>query len=114
MKSDPKLRRIFLDLNKRWFGGLLPVETVHLWYEPLGKTAQETVLVTPAIEGEPMECVIKVDPMFYGLVRHTKRDMIHECVHIEQWPKKRWKDHGKKFKARMRQLVEMGAYDNLF
>lgn len=114
MKSDPKLRRWYLDLNKRWFGGLLPTETVHLWWEPTGTAAMLTSDEVLGCEGEPPELAIRVDPMMYGLPRHVKRDMLHEMVHVEQWPNTRWKDHGKKFKARMRQLVEMGAYDKLF
>lgn len=83
MTNDPKLRRWYLTMNKKWFGGTLPTETVTLWWEPLGKPAAETSEILPAHEGDPAELVIKVDPMLFGLARHARRDLLHlSLIHI--------------------------------
>jgi hypothetical protein len=56
---------------------------------------------------------VRFSPEMKEYRRYTKMILLHEMVHVEQRGQK-IKDHGTKFKSRMRELVAQGAFDNLW
>jgi hypothetical protein len=65
------------------------------------------------ITNEDGSHLIRFHPSMKPFKRYTKMILIHEMTHLEQ-RNLRIKDHGIKFKARMREHVSHGAFDKLW
>lgn len=107
MTSDPQLRFWLLRFNELYYGGELPTDRIAVWWEPCGKDA-----ATTRLEDED-EYVIRVDPSLTGLLRHAKKDLLHEMAHVKLWPFRKLKDHGKRFDAEIQRLCGFRSYRRL-
>lgn len=113
MRSDPRLKSIYRYLNKKYFNNSLPNIPVvfrdasHFKKQKWG--GKRTVAIT-AFEGRtPILVALKTSNS--RLYADTKMDLIHEMVHVA-YPAL---DCSKKnFKMKMRELVSMGAFDDIF
>jgi hypothetical protein len=95
--SHWSLRRYFNYYNRKYFGGRLPADTQLIW-DAQGSTHAY------AINGS-----IHMDHALRGFTKYAKMVLLHEMVHIEN-PRL---SHGIKFRNRIRQLFEAGAFDDL-
>jgi hypothetical protein len=105
MASEPKLKRQYMRLNRKWFHGELPPDTEVYW-EASGHSAFTT-------KHDDGHFIIKFDPGIAQYERYVEIVMLHECVHVEQWHYHRRATHGLKFWARIVQLFLQGAYKDL-
>lgn len=111
MTSDRRLRRWYNAINRKYYAGQLP-EDVELWWEPVAGGYADTSEIERAPGTEP-QLLIRIDPSLIGMPEIAQMKLRHECIHVAQWGKKRWKDHGKKFHQELDRLYAAGAFRNL-
>lgn len=109
MKSDPKLRKWFLAINRSFFDGQLPLET-RIWWQPCGTSMGVSFEIEPAKDGKPAILGITIDPCLAGLPRLTKVVIAHECCHVKLWPITHLVDHGRKFDEEIQRLCTFRKY----
>lgn len=115
MRSNPALKKIYNEYNKRWFGGKLPVAVKIYWGkdgECLGQVEYEGVVrrtnALQKYEKADIEIVLnKATRKFPRIFRTT---ILHECCHVKLLPNRH---HGDKFQQEIRRLVRIGAYNDL-
>jgi hypothetical protein len=96
---DKRLRRIYLNYNRRYFKGELPTDAEIVW-EPLAGSLLG------------YQCGDKI--ALNAKMKHAdviwRGTLLHEMVHLELPAKVK---HGPRFRKRMRELVAQGAFDGL-
>jgi hypothetical protein len=109
MTSDRQLKNQFASFNRKYFGGLLPENTV-LIYEPVPKCDGVTCPVFEVADG----CFeIKIDPALKGSPCYWRIVLLHEMAHVAVWPRHPKHQHGKTFRDEISRLFAMGAYTKL-
>jgi len=111
MRSDPTLRRIYREYNRKWFNGALPAIPV-VWGETRRFPRSEgksTLALTNFEANSPMQIVFA--PRLrknkeWNLVRCT---MLHEMCHVALPYKVA--PHGRAFQNLMRDHAMRGAFD---
>jgi hypothetical protein len=96
---DTRLRRVYLNYNRKYFGNKLPKDAEIVW-EPLTGT------LLGYQQGDKIALNAKMkhaDVIWRGT-------LLHEMVHLELPAKVK---HGPRFRKRMRELVAQGAFDGL-
>lgn len=111
MHSDRRLKRWYNSINRRFYAGQLP-DDVELWWEPCAGAYAETLEIERAPGAEP-QLLIRIDPCLIGMPEIAQIKLRHECIHVAQWGRKRWKDHGKKFQQELDRLYHAGAFRHL-
>jgi hypothetical protein len=113
MRSDPYLKRLYNQYNKKYFGNQLPKIKVH-YASPaqfvkrkLGKTTCAATLYDE--NHKPVAIVIKkFKRKAYGYI---KSDLLHEMVHVALPFRV---DHGPRFQAEMLRLAMAGAFEKVW
>jgi len=116
MESHWSLRRFYLFINRRWFNGELPLDTILTW-EPCGddRWASCELLSDGRFH-------IRIDRAVRGIHSYWLQLLFHEMAHIQVYlTTGRWincdkRIHGKKslFQAEMKRLAAAGAFDDLW
>lgn len=110
MHSDPRLRRIFLRLNRRYFGGRVPRKTRVVWRMP-GRgqdMGQDNVgEFQPCIGGRPL---ILMHPHLARRERakQLRETLVHEMAHAMTWMGSKVA-HGTRFQREESRLGRLGA-----
>jgi hypothetical protein len=116
LESHWSLRRFYLYLNRKWFDGELPLDTILTWEPCDANTWAECHYL-----GDN-RFHIKIDPGLRGIQEFYLQVLIHEMVHIEvalatgRWNTDCKRLHGKhsRWQARMHELAAAGAFDDLW
>lgn len=99
--SHLQLRRYYNHYNRKYFNSELPTDTILLW-SPCDDANGITDWIDDAAR-------IRIDPSIQAAYKLVRITLLHEMVHVYK-PRL---GHGKKFKAEIRRLVALGAYDDL-
>lgn len=116
MESHWSLRRFYLFLNRKWFDGELPLDTILTW-EPC---VDDTWATCELLDSGQFH--IRIDRAIRGINSYFLMLLLHEMCHIKvyrttgRWLNCQKRLHGKKslWQAEMRQLAEAGAFDDLW
>jgi hypothetical protein len=100
--SHLQLRRLYNRFNRLYFNSELPTDLEIVW-----SPCDDANGITYTAGCTPFR--IEIDPSIQGQVRFTHIVLLHEMVHVHR-PRL---GHGKRFKAELRRLVALGAYDKL-
>lgn len=103
LESHWSLRRYYLHLNRKWFNGELPLDTIITW-EPCVKAYGYCEDLGNG------RFHIRIDTALKGLDEFMLITLLHEMCHVKVWDAK----HGRKWKAEMRRLAAAGAFDDLW
>lgn len=103
MNSHWSLRRFYLYLNRKWFDGDLPSDTVVTWEPCVNAHGQCHDLGDGKFH-------IKIDTSLKGLHEFMLITLLHEMAHVKVWDAK----HGRKWRGEMRRLAAAGAFDDLW
>lgn len=109
MRSDPRLKRIFNEYNRKWFGGKLPGSTVVRWARSKKdlKFECESKTVLACADNE----TIVMSPWMKGSTNLCRFTMLHEMVHVKLPP---IAGHGPRFQKEMHRLARAGAFAKLW
>jgi predicted SprT family Zn-dependent metalloprotease len=111
MASEPKLKRKYMWLNRKWFGGRLPPDTDVYWEATGAAGVTDEYQDT---EGHYTgQLYIRLDPGIAEYKSYLSIVLLHECVHVEQWVHQRRVHHGIRFWARIVELFLAGAYRDI-
>lgn len=105
MESHWSLRRFYLFLNRKWFDGELPADTVVTW-EPC-QTDCVWAECEHRLDGRYH---IRIDPRMKDMKEFMLLLLLHEMCHVKVWGA----NHGRRWKAEMRRLAARGAFDDLW
>lgn len=105
-KGELVPQKVYDEYNRLYFGGKLPSVPVK-WSRKHTKDCRGCCEYDPKL-------AIYLNPRFRGWERSWCFTLIHEMVHVEQRHDVRAKDHGHKFQKRMKQLVNQGAFADLW
>lgn len=97
--SDALLRRLYLDFNRRFFNGELPLDTKVIWMPVPDANVAETT--------KPDTFLIKISPSISGFRRFFKLILIHEMCHVKLWGR-RGDYHGRLWKEEMIRVLKLG------
>jgi hypothetical protein len=101
---DPN--KLYIEYNRLYFGNKLPNVPV-IWSRKHTKDCRGLCVYSPQL-------VIYLNPKFKDWERIWAMVLLHEQVHVEQRHDLRATDHGRKFQARMKKLVQQGAFQDLW
>jgi hypothetical protein len=102
--SDDGLKRLFTQLNHKWFDGRLKADTIVVWRKRLNAMAMYTDGTPDKIE---MSCALA------SLPRVIEWVLLHEMAHASVgWGERQ--HHGPKWRREIARLVRIGAYEGLF
>lgn len=102
VRSNPTLKRLYRKLNKRWFGGRLPKDTIIVWSDILGTGAARC-------SEEGGQYIIRLNTN-YRSSRVVGLSLLHEMAHIATFDEKA--EHGPRWLAEMHRLSNAGAFED--
>jgi hypothetical protein len=103
LTSAPDLRRLFLRLNRTYFRGKLPADTIVKWGH----------ISSLGVYSDSMPAVVTINWWCRKSGRVTEWILLHELAHLSVGRKER-KHHGPKWYREIGRLARAGAYSALF
>lgn len=107
MKSNPQLKRLYLRLNKAWFGNRLPADTICVWSRALNHEPLQAELDD---EAEPL--IIRHNPVLRRFENLIIYNTLHELAHIATLSEKT--PHGPRWQREMLRLAKAGAFASVW
>ena len=109
MQSHPRLKKLYREYNKKYFGGKLPNLRVN-FITPGGMkkyfgVGRATCAITCFKKGIFTPVSIYVSENRFKSWRYVKGDLLHEMCHVSK-PRA---NHGKVFQDEMKRLAEVGC-----
>lgn len=107
MRSNPKLHRLYLQLNRKWFGNKLPKDTICVWSRALNREPLQAELDD---EAEPL--IIRLNSHLRRFDNLTEYNLLHECAHIATLSEA--DPHGPRWQREMMRLARARAFEHIW
>jgi len=119
--TDRWLRKEYLKLNRRWFDGKLPRNTVVKWCDSFPKPDNGVYGRTVTYRASGTKPGAPIIGFGITISRRAERSgmatvmvtLLHEMAHVKTWRSSR-APHGRVWVMEMRRLAAAGAFDKLW
>lgn len=110
-RSDPKLKKLYRRINKRYFATKLPDSTVVRYDEELVAHPRSKKFGYGDSDTNDPIWVIRINPLLKGDWNSMQiLTLMHEMCHLEEYRKHGRMSHGKAWEREMIRLAHAGAF----